>query len=91
MEEPVENTSSDPISETTPVVPEAMPDTDIVSDGDDAALALESIDTLLDLSRKRNGSVMSEVGGHFGYNAPCAAGCIGIDGRRWGKSSGRWD
>ena len=40
MEEPVENTSSDPISETTPVVPEAMPETDIVSDGDHAALAL---------------------------------------------------
>ena len=66
MEEPVENTSSDPISETTPVVPEAMPDTDIVSDGDHAALALESIDTLLDQSRKRNGSVMSEVGGTSG-------------------------
>ena len=62
MEEPVENTSSDPISETTPVVPGAVPDTDFVSDADHAALALESM--------KRDGSVMFEVGGTPGTPLP---------------------
>ena len=57
-----QSTSSDPISNSTSGVPEVAPVTDIVSDAENTALALESIDTLLDLSRKRDGSVMSEAG-----------------------------
>ena len=45
---------------------EAMLDTDFVSDGDPATLAMDSIDPSLEMSRKRNGSVMSAVGSTSG-------------------------
>ena len=59
----VEITSSDPIFESTPVVPKTVPDVDTVTDSDYVASALNSIDTLLTPPRKRDGTVMFQVGG----------------------------
>ena len=60
---PVEITSSDPISVSTPAVPRTVPDVDAVTDSDYVVSALFSIDTLVPHPSKRDGTAMSEVGG----------------------------
>ena len=58
----VEVTSSDPISETTPVVSGTAQDADTVLDSEYIAFVLNSIDTLLSQPRKRDGTEMFETG-----------------------------